>query len=134
MVKVVWVMASLNERGKAPPRTFMPLMSKPRKRNSVRPVSRMVSQKPVKSNVVFTVSKDAWRNYGSVKMTELEEGVMAFDFDSDADRDGYWICPPGQSTVTVSTLSYGPRIRAWMRWSSERYRCGRRFTVLVQKC
>lgn len=31
--------------------------------------------------------KAAWGSYGSVKMAELVEGTMVFDFESDADRD-----------------------------------------------
>lgn len=40
----------------------------------------------VKNSVVFSVLKAAWSVYGSVKMTDLESGVMAFDFQNEADR------------------------------------------------
>lgn len=55
---------------------------------------RWVEWFPSKNNAIFTVLKAAWANFGSVKMTELEEGVMAFDFDSDSDRDRILDMPP----------------------------------------
>lgn len=47
----------------------------------------MISQKPVKCNAVFSVMKAAWGNFGAIKMTEIADGIMVFDFESDADRD-----------------------------------------------
>lgn len=47
----------------------------------------MISLKPVKNSVVYVVLKAAWAAYGSVVMTDLEEGVMAFDFQNVTERD-----------------------------------------------
>lgn len=80
-------MASMNEGGVAPRRAVLPLVLKPPMLKTIRAVGRMVSQKSVKNAAVFTVLKAAWVNFGSVKMSELEGGVMAFDFDSESDRD-----------------------------------------------
>lgn len=87
MVKVFWVVISMNEEGQTPRRAFLSLVPKPPKRKSTIVVGRMISQKLVKNNVVFTVLKATWGSYGSVKMSELEEGVMSFDFENDVDRD-----------------------------------------------
>lgn len=80
-------MADMFEGGEAPRRDVLPLVPKTPKRATVRTVGRMISVKPVKSNVVFSVLKAAWGSYGSVVMIELKEGFMAFDFESEVDRD-----------------------------------------------
>lgn len=47
---------------------------------------KMISQKKVKNNAVYNVLKVAWVNYGPVKMTDLEEGIMVFEFENGKDR------------------------------------------------
>lgn len=49
----------------------------------------MISQKIVKNNVVYNVLKGAWANLGTVKMKDLEDGVMTFDFENNKDMD--WV-------------------------------------------
>lgn len=50
-------------------------------------LGKMISQKTVKNNAVYNVLKAAWANYETVKMTDLEEGVMTFDFENEKDKD-----------------------------------------------
>lgn len=47
----------------------------------------MITQKRINNKVVCCVLKLAWANYRRVKQSELEEGLMVFDFDSIKDRD-----------------------------------------------
>lgn len=41
----------------------------------------------MKNNVVYNVLKPAWGSYRTVKMKDLEAGVMTFDFENESDRD-----------------------------------------------
>lgn len=60
----------------------------------------MISQKKVKNNAVYNVLKAAWENYGSLKMSDLEEEVMGFDFEN-VKENGNWTCLHGQYTDTT---------------------------------
>lgn len=80
-------MATGNDRDEVPRRACLTLVLKPPKRRPTRTVGRMSSQKPIKSNVIFTVLKAAWGNYGAVNMSELASGVLSFEFENDADRE-----------------------------------------------
>lgn len=50
-------------------------------------MGKMISQKEVKNSAVYVVLKATWTSYGSVKMTDLEDGVMTFDFQNESDRN-----------------------------------------------
>lgn len=71
----------------APRRPTLNLVSRPPEQRLGRVVGKVISQKPVKSNVVFSVLRAAWAGYGAVTMTDLSEGVLAFDFANAGDRD-----------------------------------------------
>lgn len=70
----------------------------------------------MKNSAVYNVLKAAREAYGSVKMTDLEVGVIAFDFQSETYRDWVldmspWaihghclnlkVCPPNQRTSEI---------------------------------
>lgn len=68
-------------------RPVFSLVPKPPRQTAGRVVGKMISQKQMKNSTVYGVLKAAWAAYGDVKMTDLEEGVMAFDFVREIDRD-----------------------------------------------
>lgn len=71
----------------APRRVVMSLDQKPPKLQIAgRIVRKMISLKAVRNSVVYVVLKAAWEGFGTVQMTDLEEGVMAFDFQNEKDR------------------------------------------------
>lgn len=70
-----------------PRRALLSIVPKLPKIQVARVVGKMISQKPVKNSVVYNVLKAAWATFGAVKMSDLEGGVMAFDFTNDSDRD-----------------------------------------------
>lgn len=48
---------------------------------------RIVSQKLVRNSVVVMVLKNAWSRFGPVRMTDINDKTMVFEFDSDRDRE-----------------------------------------------
>lgn len=41
----------------------------------------------MKNLVVYNVLKVAWARYGSVRMTEVDDRTMAFEFQSEKDKE-----------------------------------------------
>lgn len=80
-------MAAMNDGGERPRRAPLPLIPKPPSRRQIRAVGMMVSVKKIKCNVVFSVLKAAWGSYDTVVMSELRDGIMAFDFVCEEDRN-----------------------------------------------
>lgn len=71
-----------------PRRAVMPLVPKPPKQSVAgRVFGKMISQKQVKNIAVNVVLKAAWASYGPVSMIDLEDEIMAFDFQNTTDRD-----------------------------------------------
>lgn len=50
-------------------------------------IGRMVAQKSVKNNAVFNVLKAAWANHDSVRTSDIDEWMMAFEFEYEKERD-----------------------------------------------
>lgn len=71
----------------APRRPTLNLVSRPPEQQLGRVVGKVISQKSVKNNAVFSMLKAAWAGYATVRMTDLSEGVMAFDFANAGDHD-----------------------------------------------
>lgn len=76
----------MSNGGECPRRAPLPLILKPPSRLLIRAVGKLISEKQIKSNVVFSVLRAAWGSYGTVVMSELKEGIMAFDFACEEDR------------------------------------------------
>lgn len=56
-------------------------------RDGSRVYGRLISNKAVRNSVVRTVLNVAWARFGSVKMKEIDEGTLAFDFENSNDKD-----------------------------------------------
>lgn len=54
---------------------------------SRRTFDRIITQKQMKNLVVYNVLKVAWARYGSVRMTEVDDRTMAFEFQSEKDKE-----------------------------------------------
>lgn len=52
-----------------------------------RGLGMLLSEKHVKNNVVQNVLKEEWARYSSVRITEVNETTLMFDFKSPKDRD-----------------------------------------------
>lgn len=48
---------------------------------------RIISQKTIKNTVVHNILKVAWARYRSVKMVEVDDKTMTFEFHNERDRD-----------------------------------------------
>lgn len=57
--------------------------------NANRVFGRVISDKVVKNSVVRSVLKAAWERFGKVTMTEMDDRMLAFDFENNRDRDTY---------------------------------------------
>lgn len=66
-----------------PHKVVLSLVSRPPKLFGGRIIGKMIS----KNNAVYSVLRAAWAEYGSVCMTDLEGGIMDFDFESAKDRN-----------------------------------------------
>lgn len=49
-------------------------------------LDRIISHKGIKNTVIYNILKAAWASYGPVKMSELNESTMKFEFESNRDR------------------------------------------------
>lgn len=125
MVKVGWTASSM-DNGQGSRRAVLDFAPRPPQHSVGRLVGKMISLKQVKNNAVYNVLKAAWSAYGSVKMSDLEGEVMAFDFESQADRDRVFdmspwsihghclnlkVCPPNRC---IGEVDFG-RIQMWIQ-------------------
>lgn len=77
------------EDSRASSRAMLNLVLRPSRHQGFRLLGKMISQKIVKNNAVYSVLKAAWASMGPVQMKDLDGGVMAFDFASAKDRDWF---------------------------------------------
>lgn len=84
----------------------------------------LISDKPVKNNVIKNVLKETWSRFGKVRMAEVNQSTLVFEFDSSQDREqilelslwfvhGYCLnlrnCP---ANMSVSEIDFN-RVQVW---------------------
>lgn len=55
--------------------------------SGTRVLGMLLSEKHIKNDVVQNVLKEAWARYGPVRISEVNETTLMFDFESSKDRD-----------------------------------------------
>lgn len=65
----------------------MDLSSNPDREDRDRFVGKIISQKPIKMNVINSVLYQAWARYNAVRISETALGILLFDFEKEDDRD-----------------------------------------------
>lgn len=79
--------AQSSSRGSGGPhQTTLQLMYRPPGSEGSRLYSRILSSKAVRNAVVMNVLKIAWARFGTVKMNEVDENTMAFEFGNEGDK------------------------------------------------
>lgn len=94
--------------------------------SGARVLGKLVSEKHFKNSIVRSVLKEAWGRFGPVRITEVTETMMMFDFESVRDRDQIlelspWsvhgrclnlkLCP---AHIFVADIDFG-RIQIWVQ-------------------
>lgn len=62
-------------------------MSNPVREYESKMFGRIISQKHIRNTVVHNVLKVAWERFRPIRMLEVDEQTMSFEFDSERDRD-----------------------------------------------
>lgn len=70
-----------------PGKAALRLVANPSSDLGKRTFGRIVAQKQVKNSVVYNVLKATWAWFGAVKMTEVDERTMEFEFQSVREKD-----------------------------------------------
>lgn len=55
----------------------------------------LISDKPIKNNVIKNVLKEAWSRFGKVRMVEVNQSTLVFEFDSAQDKEQILELSPG---------------------------------------
>lgn len=86
----------------------------------------LMSERHIKNNVVQNVLKEAWARFGPVRISEVNETTLIFDFESSRDRDQILELSPwsvhGHSLnlkfcpahMLVDEIDYG-RVQMWVQ-------------------